>query len=96
MDTIRMKIDEGLFKSLQENGFKVEWAEHIETDETNEMFDVICMDEGDIWDEYNRTQATFEELKKRGVYDYFPTFEWQINQDYWYTANIYEIIRSNN
>ena len=96
MNTIRLKLDKKLIEILSKNGYKVEWAEFEETDETEDMFQFICNDIGEIWEEYISTQATFEELKKRGIYDYFPTFEWQVNEDYWYKSNIYEVVENKN
>lgn len=95
MNTIRLKLDKKLIEILSKNGYKVEWAEFEETDETEEMFEYISNYDGEIWEEYSNTQAVFEELKKRGIYDYFPTFEWQVNEEYWYKSNIYEVVEKN-
>lgn len=95
MDTLRIKFDNELFDLLQKNGYKVEWLEFEESDETNELLEIICSDDGEIYEEFSNVQATFEELKNRGIYDYLPTFEWQINYDYWYKSAVYEIVKIN-
>ena len=41
MDTLRIKLDNELFDLLQKNGYKVEWLEFEESDETNELLEII-------------------------------------------------------
>jgi len=99
METLKLKIDDELFNAINSTGkFKIEFSHFEETDETeNLLYNISVSPEvgfPDILREYNEVIAELNKLADDDNYCYYPTFEWEINEEWWYKSAVYEIVEN--
>lgn len=99
MDTLKLKIDDELLDVINSSGkFKIEFSHFEETDETMDLLELIYHSEvtnPDIFKEYNEVIAELNKLADDDNYCYYPTFEWELNEEWWYKSAVYEIVKTN-
>lgn len=100
MDILKLKIDDELFDVINSTGkYKIEFSHFEETDETRELLYRISispeMGNPDILREYDEVIAELHKLMYDDNYCYYPTFEWELNEEWWYKSAVYEIVKTN-
>lgn len=99
MDTLKLKIDDELLDVINSSGkFKIEFSHFEETEETNELLGLIALSEDtnpDISREYDELMEEMKNEFEKGNYCFYPTFEWELNEEWWYKWAVYEIVKTN-
>ena len=99
MDTLKLKIDDELLDVINSSGkFKIEFSHFEETDETMDLLELIYHSEvtnPEIFKEYNEVIAELNKLADDDNYCYYPTFEWELTEEWWYKSAVYEIVKTN-
>lgn len=99
MDTLKLKIDDELLDVINSSGkFKIEFSHFEITDETKDLLYQISisaeMGYPDILKEYDEVIAELNKLAEDDNYCYYPTFEWELNEEWWYKSAVYEIVEN--
>ena len=99
MNTLKLKIDDELFNAINSTGkFKIEFSHFEDTEETEDLlYRIIISPEvgyPDILREYNEIIAELNKLADDDNYCYYPTFEWELNEEWWYKSAVYEIVEN--
>ena len=99
MNTLKLKIDDELFNAINSTGkFKIEFSHFEDTDETEDLlYRIIISPEvgyPDILREYDEVMKVMKEEFDNGNYCYYPTFEWEINEEWWNKTAVYEIVEN--
>jgi len=99
MNTLKLKFDDELFNAINSTGkFKIEFSHFEDTDETHNLLYMITsspeMGYPDILREYEEVIAELNKLADDDNYCYYPTFEWELNEEWWNKTAVYEIVEN--